>query len=116
MVQAAADTDERIGIEIVRDAMEKPLAMIAQNSGVDAGWAVKEVEKATGNIGLNALSGKFEDLVVAGVIDPVKVTRSAIQNAASVAMMILTTEALITDIPEKEKTPMMPPGGGMGDY
>lgn len=116
MVQAAADTDERIGIEIVRDAMERPLAMIAKNSGVDAGWAVKEVEKATGNIGLNALSGKFEDLVVAGVIDPVKVTRSAIQNAASVAMMILTTEALITDIVEKNPpAPMIPPGGGM-DY
>lgn len=116
MVQAAADTDERIGIEIVRDAMEKPLAMIAQNSGVDAGWAVKEVEKATGNIGLNALSGKFEDLVAAGVIDPVKVTRSAIQNAASVAMMILTTEALITDLPEKEKPAMGMPPGGMGEY
>jgi chaperonin GroEL len=116
MVQAASDTDERIGIEIVRDAMERPLAMIAKNSGVDSGWAVKEVEKASGNIGLNALTGKFEDLVVAGVIDPVKVTRSAIQNAASVAMMILTTEALITDIPEKEKPAMGMPPGGMGDY
>jgi len=109
------EADERIGIEIVRDALEKPLAMIAKNAGVDAGWAVKEVEKAQGNIGLNALTGKFEDLVVAGVIDPVKVTRIALQNAASVAMMILTTEALITDLPEKEKAPPMPPGG-MGEY
>ena len=108
--------DERIGVEIVKAALEKPLAKIATNSGVDAGWAVKEVEKATGNIGLNAISGKFEDLVAAGVIDPVKVTRSAVQNAASVAMMILTTEALITDLPEREKAlPAMPPGG-MGDY
>ena len=107
------DTDERIGVEIVRDSLEKPLAKIAQNAGVDAGWAVKEVEKAQGNVGLNALSGKFEDLVVAGVIDPVKVTRTALQNASSVAMMILTTEALITDLPSREeKTPAMP-GGGM---
>jgi len=107
-----SQTDERIGVEIVRDALEKPLAMLAQNAGVDAGWAVKEVEKAAGNVGLNAMTGKFEDLVVAGVIDPVKVTRSALQNAASVAMMILTTEALITDLPEKEKAmPAMPPGG-----
>ncbi|OGD83543.1 chaperonin GroL [Candidatus Curtissbacteria bacterium RBG_13_40_7] len=109
------EADERIGIEIVRDALEKPLAKIATNAGVDAGWVVKEVEKAQGNIGLNALTGKFEDLVVSGVIDPVKVTRIALQNAASVAMMILTTEALITDIPEKEKAPAMPPGG-MGEY
>jgi len=107
------DTDERIGVEIIRDSLEKPLAKIAQNAGVDAGWAVKEVEKAQGNVGLNALSGKFEDLVVAGVIDPVKVTRTALQNASSVAMMILTTEALITDLPSREeKTPAMP-GGGM---
>jgi len=113
---AVADkSDERIGVEIVREALEKPLAMIAQNAGVDSGWAVREVEKAPVNIGLNALTGKFEDLVVAGVIDPVKVTRTALQNAASVAMMILTTEALVTDLPEKEKAPAMPPGG-MGEY
>src|SRR3990170_2879599 len=109
------DTDERIGVEIVREALEKPLSMLAKNAGVDSGWAVKEVEKAHGNIGLNALTGKFEDLVLAGVIDPVKVTRTALQNAASIAMMILTTEALITDLPEKEKAPSMPPGG-MGEY
>lgn len=115
-VSLNSDPDERIGVELVQKALDKPLAMIAKNAGVDAGWAVKEVEKALGNIGLNALNGKFEDLVVAGVIDPVKVTRSALQNAASVAIMILTTEALVTDIPEKEKAPMMPPGGGMGDY
>ena len=90
-------------IEIVRDSLEKPLAMIAKNAGVDDGWAVKEVEKSTGNIGLNALNGKFEDLVVAGVIDPVKVTRSAVQNAASIAMMILTTEALVTNFDKDDK-------------
>ncbi len=116
MITASADVDERIGIEIVKSALTKPLAKLAENSGMDAGWVVREVEKATGNTGLNSLTGKFEDLTVAGVIDPVKVTRSALQNASSVAMMILTTEALITDLPEKEK-PMPPmPGGGMGDY
>ncbi len=115
LATSTADNDEKIGVEIVKAALNKPLAMLAKNAGIDSGWAVKEVEKAAGNVGLNALNGKFEDLVTAGVIDPVKVTRSAIQNAASVAMMILTTEALVTDLPEKDKTPMMPPGG-MGDY
>ncbi|MEK9147265.1 MAG: chaperonin GroEL [Patescibacteria group bacterium] len=115
MIQATTDTDERIGMEIVRDALEQPLSKIAENAGVDSGWVVKEVQKAIGNVGLNALTGKFEDLVVAGVIDPLKVSRTALQNAASVAMMILTTESLITDIPEKEKAPAMPPGG-MGEY
>jgi chaperonin GroEL len=115
LIVAATVADEKIGIEIVRDALTKPLAKLAENCGLDAGWVVKEVEKATGNVGLNAANGKFEDLVTAGVIDPVKVTRSALQNASSVAMMILTTEALITDLPEKEKSmPQMP--GGMGDY
>jgi len=114
---ADGDTDERIGIEIVKDALVKPLEMLARNSGMDAGWVVKEVEKAQGDSGFNALTGKFENLTTAGVIDPVKVTRSALQNAASVAMMVLTTEALITDIPEKNppSAPGMPPGG-MPDY
>lgn len=117
MLAQAAETDERIGLEIVRDALTRPIAKLAQNSGADSGWVVKEVEKAQGNIGFNALTGKFEDLVVSGVIDPVKVTRSALQNAASIAMMILTTEALITDLPEKTPSPVggMPPGG-MGEY
>ena len=114
MTAADPQTDERIGVEIVKKALKRPLQKIAENSGADSGWVVKEVEKATGNIGFNALTTKFEDLVVAGVIDPVKVTRTALQNAASVAMMILTTEALITDLPEKEKTAMPP--GGMGEY
>ena len=116
LILATTEADERIGLEIVRDALEKPLAKLAQNAGMDAGWVVKEVEKASGNIGLNAMTGKFEDLTAAGIIDPVKVTRSALQNAASVAMMILTTEALITDLPEKDKMSIPPmPGGGM-DY
>ncbi len=118
LAASQTDTDERIGIEIVRDALEKPLKMLAKNAGADSGWVVKEVEKAQGDTGFNALTGKFENLAVAGIIDPVKVTRSALQNGASIAMMILTTEALVTDLPERNKeTPGagMPPGG-MPEY
>jgi len=112
IIEASMPSDERIGVVIVREALAKPLSMLAKNAGIDAGWVVKEVEKATGNIGLNVLSGKFEDLVAAGIIDPIKVTRSAVQNAASVAMMILTTECLICDLPSRDdKTPAMPSGG-----
>jgi len=109
--------DEAVGIKILKEALPGPIKRLAANAGADSGWVVKEVEKATGNHGFNALTGQFEDLVAAGVIDPVKVTRTALQNAASVAAMILTTEALVTDIPEekKETTPGMPPGG-MGEY
>ena len=107
--------DEAVGIKILQHALFQPLRSLAANAGADAGWVVREVEKSEGNKGFNVLTGKFEDLIVAGVIDPVKVTRSALQNAASVAMMILTTEALVTDLPEKEKAPAMPPGG-MGEY
>lgn len=115
LVAATQDSGEKIGIGIIKDALTKPLAKLAENAGLDSGWVVREVEKAQGNKGLNALTGKFEDLTVAGVIDPLKVTRSALQNASSVALMILTTEALITDIKEPEKAmPPVPPGGGMG--
>ena len=107
-----AEGDEKIGIKILEEALAQPLRKLAENAGTDAGWVVREVSKATGNIGFNALTGEFEDLVKAGVIDPVKVTRSAVQNAASVAMMILTTEALVTDLPEKNPTPA--PGGMPG--
>ncbi len=111
--------DEVVGIKILAAALREPLRTLAENSGADAGWVVREVEKAEGNRGFNALTGKFEDLVAAGVIDPVKVTRHAIQNAASIAMMVLTTEALVTDIPEDKKSEAaagMPPGGGMGGF
>src|SRR3990167_5697644 len=109
--------EEVVGIKILQYALREPLRVLAANAGADAGWVVREVEKGEANKGFNALTGKFEDLVAAGVIDPVKVTRTALQNAASIAMMVLTTEALITDIPEekKETVPGMPPGG-MGDY
>ena len=113
-----ASGDEAVGIKILQYALREPLKILAANAGADSGWVVREVEKSEGNKGFNALTGKFEDLVKAGVIDPVKVTRTALQNAYSIAMMVLTTEALVTDIPEEKKdeaAPGMPPGG-MGGY
>jgi len=110
--------DERVGVEIVEDAMEQPIRWLAKNAGEDDGYVLRKVlEAKNGDFGYNALTGKFGSMTKFGILDPLKVTRSALQNAASVAMMVLTTEGLITDIPEKEKAPpAMPPGmgGGMG--
>lgn len=98
------NTDEEVGIKIVRESLSEPLRWLATNSGVDAGWVVKQVEDSKDvDYGFNALTLEFEDMIKAGILDPVKVTRSALQNAASVASMILTTECLITDIPEEKK-------------
>jgi chaperonin GroEL len=106
------NTDEEIGIKIVKESLSQPLRWLAKNSGADDGWVVKKVEENSNiNYGFNAATMEFEDLLQAGIIDPVKVTRSALQNAASVASMILTTEALVTDLPEKEAaTPATNPG------
>ena len=91
--------------------------MLCSNAGVDAGVVVKEVLNGKGNFGYNVATGEFEDMVKAGVVDPTKVTRTALQNAASIAGLLLTTECMITEIPEKEKAPAHPPGGGGGmDY
>ncbi len=112
----ALEGDEKIGSQIVRRAIEHPLKQLCANAGIDGGVVVKEVLGAKGAIGYNVATDKFEDLVKAGVVDPTKVTRTALQNAASVAGLLLTTECMITDIPEKEKAaPAMPHGGGM-DY
>jgi chaperonin GroEL len=116
--------DEQIGVDIVITALEQPLRWLAKNSGVDDGYVLRKVEDAkNGDFGFNALTGKFGSMTKFGILDPLKVTRSALQNAASVAMMVLTTEGLVTDLPEKEeKAPAMPGGapgmGGMGgmDY
>ncbi|MDP2874180.1 MAG: chaperonin GroEL [bacterium] len=109
--------DEALGVKILNYALEQPLRMIVTNAGVDAGWVLKEVEAREDNIGFDVLEMNFGNMVDKGIIDPAKVTRSALQNAVSVATMMLTTETLIADIPEKEKTPAMPGGaGGMGDY
>lgn len=115
------DGEEKIGINILRKALESPLRQIAKNAGKDDSIVVEEVKKSKGNMGYNALTDKYEDLIKAGIIDPTKVTRSALQNAASIASMLLTTEAVITDLPEK-KSPCLDhgmagmPGGmnGMG--
>lgn len=110
-----SDPDEKIGIKIIKEALSQPVRWLAKNSGVDEGWVVKKIEESQDhNFGFNAQTLEFENLFTAGIIDPVKVTRSALQNAASVASMILTTEALVTDLPEKEETPMPNPGMGMG--
>lgn len=108
------ESEESIAIGILRRALEEPLRQIAQNAGVDGAVIVEEVKKNTGSYGYNALTGVYEDMAKAGVIDPTKVTRSALQNAASIAGMFLTTEAVITDIPKKDEPAMPPMGGGMG--
>ncbi|HLD60958.1 MAG TPA: chaperonin GroEL, partial [Patescibacteria group bacterium] len=107
------EREEAVAIPILRRALEEPLRQIAGNAGVDGAVVVEEVKKQSGAIGYNAATGVYEDMIKAGVIDPAKVTRSALQNAASIAGMFLTTEAIITDIPKKEE-PMPPMGGGMG--
>ncbi len=108
--------DEKIGSHIVRRAIEHPLKQLCANAGVDGGVVVKEVLASNGAIGYNVATDKFEDLLKAGVVDPTKVTRTALQNAASIAGLLLTTECMITEIPEKkEAAPAHPPGGGM-DY
>ncbi len=119
----ANENDEVVGRRILYKALEMPLRRIAENAGVDAGWVLREVESSTEHdFGFDAEKLEFSNLTKKGIIDPAKVTRSALQNAASVAIMILTTECLITDLPEKkESVPSMPAGGmggmgGMGDY
>jgi chaperonin GroEL len=109
--------DERIGVEIVKRAVEFPTRELAKNAGVEGSVVVAEVKKRKGNEGYNVADNQYEDLVKAGVVDPKKVTRTALQNAASIAGLLLTTECLITEIPEKEKKSPMPGGhgGGMGE-
>ncbi len=110
--------DEQIGVNIVRKSLEVPIRKIAENAGQDGSVILENVrrrqkEKKNQNIGYDVLSETYDDMIKCGVIDPAKVTRGALENAASIAAMILTTEALITDVPEKEKPAPMPPGGGM---
>jgi len=106
--------DEKIGAQIVRRAIEHPLKQLCSNAGVDGGVVVKEVLSGKSNFGYNVATDKYEDLVKAGVVDPTKVTRTALQNAASVAGLLLTTECMITEIPEKKEAHPAPGGGGMG--
>jgi chaperonin GroEL len=109
--------DEKVGVAIVRRAVEEPTRQLADNAGREGALVVEEVKKRKGNEGYDVSADEYTDLVKAGIVDPTKVTRTALQNAASIAGLLLTTEALVTEIPEKEKTPPMPPGGMGGmDY
>jgi len=108
-----SDDDEKIGIDIVRRSLEEPIRMIVQNAGAEGAIVVGKVKEAAKlNYGYNAQADEYEDLVVAGVIDPTKVTRTALQNAASIAGLLLTTECVVVEKKEKEKAPPMPGGGG----
>src|SRR5260370_560761 len=110
-----ADDDEKTGIEIVRRALEEPIRIIVENAGAEGAIVVGKVKaSAKLNFGYNAQTDEYEDLVAAGVIDPTKVTRTALQNAASIAGLLLTTECVVVEKKEKEKMPAMPGGGGMG--
>src|SRR5829696_7053623 len=110
------DGDELTGSLIVRRALEEPLKQIAANAGLEGGVVIEKVRALDVGFGLNAATGEYEDMFKAGIIDPTKVTRSALQNAASIAALFLTTEAVVAEKPEKEKAPPMPGGGGDMDF
>jgi len=112
-LKSNGDPDEAIGIKIVYKALEAPLRFIAENAGEEGSVVVNRVKAEKNGMGFNAMTGKYEDLVKAGVIDPTKVARTALENAASISALLITTEALVADKPEK-KEPAMPGGGGMG--
>jgi chaperonin GroEL len=109
------DADENIGVRIVERALEEPIRQIVGNAGVEGSIVVAKVRDSETNVGYNARTDVYEDLVDAGVIDPTKVTRTALQNAASIAGLLLTTEAVVTERPDKDKAAPSMPGGGMGD-
>ncbi|MDE3155013.1 MAG: chaperonin GroEL, partial [Acidobacteriota bacterium] len=107
--------DQQIGVNIIARAIEEPLRWITTNAGLEGSIVVQKVKEMKAEEGFNALTETYEDLVKAGVIDPVKVVRSALQHASSIASLLLTTEALVSEIPEEKKEPAMPAGaGGMG--
>jgi chaperonin GroEL len=111
------DHDEQTGVTIVRRALEEPMRQIVNNAGREGAVVIERIKsEKNANIGFNAQTEEFEDLVKAGVIDPTKVSRTALQNASSIAALMLTTEALVSEIPKEEKAPAMPAGGGMGDF
>jgi chaperonin GroEL len=111
----AVEGDERVGLDILRRALEEPIRMIAANAGKDGSVVVDKVKSGQAGFGYNAETDIYEDMLVAGIIDPAKVTRSALQNAVSIAVMVLTTEAGVTDLPKKEE-PAHDHGAGMGMY
>ena len=116
LADVKAEGDDAIGVQIVRKACEAPLRQLVDNAGMEGSVVVEEVKKQKGTQGYDVASGTYVDMFKCGIIDPTKVTRTALQNASSIAALLLTTECMITEIPEKkEAAPMMPPGGGM-DY
>ena len=109
------DGDQKVGVDIIRKAIAEPLRWIATNAGLEGSIVVQKVRELDAESGFNALTDTYENLVNAGVIDPTKVVRTALQNSASIASLLLTTEALVSEIPEdKKESPMPPGGGGMG--
>jgi chaperonin GroEL len=113
---ADGDPDEQVGVNIVRRALEEPLRLIAQNAGREGSVIIERVlSEKNENVGFNAVTEEFEDLVKGGIIDPTKVTRTALQNAASLAGLMLTTEVMVSELPEDNAAPAMSGGtGGMG--
>ena len=106
--------DEAVGVEIIGRALEQPLRLIVENSGFEGSVVLNDVKKQADDYGFDADVGEYGPMLERGIVDPAKVTRSALQNAASVAAMVLTTESMITEIPQdKAAMPAMPPGGGM---
>ena len=106
--------DEQTGVDIVRRALEEPARQIASNAGQEGSVVVQRIKEEKTNVGFNADALEYTDMVNAGIIDPTKVVRTALQNAASIAGLLITTEALITEVPEKEKSAAGGPGGGHG--
>jgi chaperonin GroEL len=109
-----ANSDQDLGIAIARRALEEPLRQIVTNAGDEASVVMSKVAEGTGSFGYNAATGEYGDMMDMGIIDPTKVTRTALQNAASVAGLMITTEAMVADEPKKDKAPAAP-GGGMDD-
>ena len=112
--KVSVEADEAIGVDIVRAALESPLRQLVANSGLEGALVVQKVRGGKGSYGYNVATEEYGDLVKDGVLDPAKVTRTALQNAASIAGLLLTTECMVAELPEEEKPPMAPPGGGMG--
>jgi chaperonin GroEL len=106
--------DELTGVNLVKKALEEPLRQIANNAGAEGSVVVEKVRNSEAGIGYNALTGVYENMIAAGIIDPAKVTRSAVQNAASIAAMVLTTEAIVTELPNAEDKALGAAAGGMG--
>ena len=115
----AENNDQKVGIDVVRRALAYPARLIVENAGGDGSIVVgKLLEKGDVNHGFNAQTGSYVDMLKAGIVDPTKVVRLALQGAASVAGLLVTTEAMVAEVPERKAPPAMPPGGGMGgmDY